>query len=194
MLTEEEKRELLVVARDAITNTLRQKPVLHRASTFPGLQQKRGVFVTLRIDHDLRGCIGYIEPLRPLGEVVSEVAVKAATEDPRFSPLTLFELDRTTIEISVLSPLHEISSVEEIEVGTHGLVLELGGMRGLLLPQVATEYHWKREMFLEAVSRKAGLPPDAWQNPEVRMYVFTAEVVQPTPPKPERGEEADVLM
>jgi AmmeMemoRadiSam system protein A len=140
------------------------------------LRQPQGAFVTLSIRNKLRGCIGYIESVRPLGEVVREVAAKAACADPRFPPLTLAEFQEVTLEISVLSTLRPVKGPEEISVGEHGLMLELGSSRGLLLPQVATQYGWGAEEFLNAVARKAGLPVVAWKNPDVRLFTFTAEI------------------
>jgi AmmeMemoRadiSam system protein A len=132
--------------------------------------------VTLRKDHELRGCIGYIESRFPLADVVGEVAVKAAFEDPRFPPLTVSELEEITIEVSVLSPLQPVHDLEEIQVGVHGLLIELAGRRGLLLPQVASEYRWDRETFLENTARKAGLPRNAWKDPQAKIYLFSAEI------------------
>jgi AmmeMemoRadiSam system protein A len=136
--------------------------------------------VTLRSHGALRGCIGYIESILPLANVVEEVAVKAALEDPRFPPLTSAEVKDMIIEVSVLSPLVRVKNIEEINVGVHGLLLELGPRRGLLLPQVATEYHWDRLAFLNATARKAGLPEDGWRHPEAKLYRFTAEIVEET--------------
>ncbi|MEE9288017.1 MAG: AmmeMemoRadiSam system protein A, partial [Bacteroidota bacterium] len=113
---------------------------------------------------------------KPLVETVSDVAVKAALEDPRFVPVTEEELNEVVIEISVLSPLQSINRIEDIEVGRHGLVIERGSCQGLLLPQVALEYHWDREAFLKFTARKAGLAADAWKDPETSIYVFTAEI------------------
>jgi AmmeMemoRadiSam system protein A len=182
MLTPEEKRELLEIARQSIAHALvrdrggRQGHVGGRTYT-GGLAEPSGAFVTIRIGEDLRGCIGYIESTMPVGEVVSEVAAKAATEDPRFMPMTQGELARATLEVSILSPLKQVAHVDEIEVGRHGLLLELGRHRGLLLPQVATEYGWDREKFLEYTSRKAGLPAEAWKDPEAKIYQFSAEII-----------------
>jgi len=178
MLTQEEKRELLKIAREAISRALQGKNLPKPVSNLGGLMQPSGAFVTIRIDHDLRGCIGYIESVAPLADVVADVAAKAALEDPRFPPLTSAEFTRATLEVSVLTPLRVISDKEEIRVGEHGLLLELGHRRGLLLPQVAVEYGWDREEFLNNVSRKAGLPRDAWRDPNATIYIFGAEVVE----------------
>jgi AmmeMemoRadiSam system protein A len=181
MLTHELKRELLGIARSSIAAALQQKPTrvsnVHEIHPSQELLQPRGAFVTIRIDGELRGCIGYMESLLPLAEVVAEVAAKAALDDPRFSPLTRTELDHAALEISVLSPLHKIHSVEEVKVGTHGLMLELGSCRGVLLPQVATEYGWNAVEFLEAVCRKSGLHRLAWKEPDAEISVFSAEIL-----------------
>ncbi len=183
MLSAEEKRELLAVAREAIASALKGEPYTLPSPATEGLAQPAGAFVTLRLDHELRGCIGYVESEKPVVQVVAEVAVKAAFDDPRFAPLTPEEFEHVSIEVSVLSPLRRIHSVEEIEVGVHGIVVVLGLRRGLLLPQVAVEYHLDRETFLEAALRKAGLPPSYRYAPDLELYVFEAEIVT----------EADVL-
>jgi AmmeMemoRadiSam system protein A len=113
--------------------------------------------------------------------VVAEVAVKSATEDPRFVPMTQSELARATIEISILSPPRQVTDFAEIEVGRHGLIIELGRLRGLLLPQVATEYGWDRETFLDQTARKAGLPLKAWRDPAAKVYLFSAEIIEEHP-------------
>ncbi|MBM2841719.1 MAG: hypothetical protein HW412_2247 [Bacteroidetes bacterium] len=118
-----------------------------------------------------------MESLLPLAEVVGEVAVKAAFDDPRFPPLARHELDRASLEISVLSPAHQIKDKDEIRIGEHGLMLELGSGKGVLLPQVATEYGWNAEEFLEAVCRKSGLYRFAWKDPDAKISVFAAEVI-----------------
>ncbi len=132
--------------------------------------------MTLKRGNMLRGCIGTIEPLNPLYETVAEMAIASAVRDPRFPPLSLEELPFVTIEISVLSPLEKVENIEEIETGKHGLLVRRGFFSGLLLPQVATEYGWDRETFLEHTCLKAGLPPSAWQDERTEIYKFTAEV------------------
>ena len=179
-MTHEEKRELLGIAREAIRQRLDNKAPREDADFQGELQKQRGAFVTIRLDRQLRGCIGCLDTTRPLTDVIVEVAPKAAFEDPRFPPMSGLELEQAAIEISVLSTLHEIHTIDEIEVGIHGLVIELGPNRGLLLPQVAREYAWDRESFLRAVSRKAGLHPLAWQDPGAKLYIFTAEVFDET--------------
>jgi AmmeMemoRadiSam system protein A len=178
MLTQALKRELLEIARNSIAATLQDKPP-HRADASehsPELLQPGGAFVTLRIGGELRGCIGYMESLLPIAEVVAEVAMKAAVDDPRFPPLTLAELEKTSVEISIISPPHLIQNKDEVIIGSHGLMLELGFNKGVLLPQVAVEYGWSVEEFLGAVCRKAGLPLFAWRDPAAAISVFTADV------------------
>lgn len=131
-------------------------------------------FVTLTKNGRLRGCIGYTEAVAPLFKVVQECAVAAATEDPRFPPVSPGELPSLRIEISVLTPLFPLRP-EEVEVGRHGLLVRQGRMRGLLLPQVPVEREWDRETFLDQVCVKAGLPPSAWRH-GATLQGFTAEV------------------
>jgi AmmeMemoRadiSam system protein A len=178
MISPEEKRELLALAREAITRALTGVFDSRRLPRSPGLEQRCGLFVTLKLAGQLRGCIGYIESTRPLGDVVGEIAVKSALEDPRFPPLTAAELPETTIQLSILSPLRKMQGIGELVVGTHGLLLELGPHRGLLLPQVAVEFGWGPEAFLEATARKAGLHREAWQDSGASIFVFTAEIVE----------------
>ncbi len=174
-LTNEEKRILLKIARSAITSVVERKTLPSLKFQSETLNRLSGVFVTLRIGEDLRGCIGYVEPLFPLCHATQEVAMKAATADPRFMPVTQSELGKIIIEISVLSPLSDLQDFEKIEIGKHGLVIDAGYRRGLLLPQVATEYNWDRKQFLKQVALKAGLPPDAWKQKEIRIFTFTVE-------------------
>ncbi len=175
-LGDEEKRELLRIARKSIESIVRGQTIRLPEISSSGLREPRGAFVTLSEHGQLRGCIGYTEAVKPLAEVVSEVAAKAAVDDPRFPPVSEDELSEIELDISVLSPLERISDLERIEVGTHGLLLENGYFRGLLLPQVATEYHWDRETFLENLARKAGLPPHGWKDKNSVLFTFTADV------------------
>jgi AmmeMemoRadiSam system protein A len=139
------------------------------------LTQPGGAFVTLHNHGDLRGCIGHIEPTEPLGQVVARCAVAACSSDPRFAPITPTELGQLDIEISLLGPLEPIAGPHDIEVGRHGLVVESGWQRGLLLPQVATEWGWDAGAFLAHTCHKAGLPRDAWQH-GAKLWRFEAEV------------------
>jgi AmmeMemoRadiSam system protein A len=183
MLTAAEKHELLAVARKAIEGAL-DDPVRPSGKTWPvgdvppgsRLAQPGGAFVTLTLGGHLRGCIGYVESSDPLVRTVASVAVKSAFEDPRFTPLTATEYGTVRVEISVLTPPAPVADPSLIEVGRHGLIVELGRSRGLLLPQVAVEYGWDTAEFLAHTSRKAGLPADGWRRPGARILAFTAEV------------------
>jgi AmmeMemoRadiSam system protein A len=174
-LTNEEKRILVKIARSAIASGLESNTLPSLKFQSEALNRPSGVFVTLRIGEDLRGCIGYVEPLFPLARATQELAVKAAMEDPRFIPVTPLELKKIIIEISVLSPLSDLKDIENIEIGKHGLVIDAGYRRGLLLPQVATEYHWDHIQFLQHTALKAGLPRDAWKRKEIKLFTFTVE-------------------
>ena len=136
---------------------------------------RAGAFVTLRLGGRLRGCIGYLEPDLLLFEVVEQCAVSAALSDPRFPPLTAGEWSAVEVEISVLGPIERVADISEVEVGRHGLIAELGRRRGLLLPQVATEWQWGAAEFASQTCVKAGLPMDAWRN-GASLYRFEAEV------------------
>ncbi|MGQ9678586.1 MAG: AmmeMemoRadiSam system protein B [bacterium] len=175
-LNAEERASLLTIARQTIEIYLRTgtrpevKPLTER------LKRKQGVFVTLHRRGELRGCIGYVEGVKPLYLAVQDMAISAATEDPRFPPVTLAELPDIDIEITVLSPLKRIDSPDSVVVGKHGLVIRHGFYSGLLLPQVPIEQNWSREQFLVHTCLKAGLPPDAYKDPRAELYVFTGEV------------------
>ena len=139
------------------------------------LSYLRGAFVSLHNRGDLRGCIGHIEPNQMLGDVVARCAVAACSADPRFPPITHLELAEVDIEISLLGPLESIAGPADVAVGRHGLVVEDGWQRGLLLPQVATEWNWDAETFLAQTCHKAGLPRDAWKH-GATLWRFEAEV------------------
>jgi AmmeMemoRadiSam system protein A len=140
------------------------------------LRREYGVFVTLKIGGHLRGCIGHIVGDSPLFENVYAMAQAAAFQDPRFPPLSASEFDALDIEISVLSPLEICPDLERIEVGRHGLLVQQGGHSGLLLPQVAPEWGWDRLTFLQQTCGKAGLPPNAYSEPDAHVFWFEAEV------------------
>jgi len=179
MYTREERQQLLRIARDSIARAVAGESQTPGSVPHPQgrLAEHCGAFVTLRLNNQLRGCIGYIEAAMPLSDVVAEVAEKAAMEDPRFMPLTPEEAGQVHLEISVLSPLR-LARPGDVEVGKHGILLQRGVNRGLLLPQVATEYGWDRETFLDNTARKAGLPRDAWRDPDARIYLFSAEIIE----------------
>ncbi len=175
-LNDQEKQELLKLARKSIESALAkaEPPKLEHES--PLLKEKRGAFVTLTKHGRLRGCIGMIFPVAPLDETIIEMAQAAAFRDPRFSPVTADEVPELKVEISVLTPIREITDINEIEVGKHGIIIERGSYSGLLLPQVATEYGWDREKFLEHTCNKAGLPMDAWKKEGTKIKIFSADV------------------
>lgn len=146
-------------------------------------EPSHGVFVTLKKDGDLRGCIGTLAAEEGLAGTVAKFACSAAFDDPRFPPLAREEWPAVSLEISLMTPPRRIHP-EEVAVGRHGLILELGGRRGLLLPQVATEWNFGREQFLEALAQKAGLRPRAWADPQARLFAFEAEVFGEEEPSP----------
>ena len=166
---------LLEIAYQAISDFVTYRHVNAAHPDDPQLLQRAGAFVTLMRQGELRGCIGHTQADMPLWQVVQQMAISAAENDPRFYPMTPDELDDLEIEISVLSPLQHISSIDEIEVGKHGLMITKGFHRGLLLPQVPTEYGWDRDTFLEALCEKAGLPPGNWRH-GATLETFTALV------------------
>ena len=176
MLTDSERVQLLSVARAAVGAAARKEKKLALPAARGALAEHRGAFVTLHMEGELRGCIGYVEAAEPLVEVVARAAAKAAREDPRFDPVSAAEVDRLEIEISVMSPVTPVPDTAEIRLGVHGLIIELGGNRGLLLPQVPMEYGWTREEFLSHTARKAGLPASAWRDPLAKLFWFEAEV------------------
>jgi uncharacterized protein len=160
-----------IISQPAIHNP--QSAIRNPQSAF--LDRLSGAFVTLHSHGELRGCIGHIEPDEPLGRVVPRCAVAACSVDPRFSPVTGAELAAIEIEISLLGPLEAIAGAADVAVGQHGLVVEQGWQRGLLLPQVATEWKWDAETFLAQTCHKAGLPRDAWKR-GAKIWRFEAEV------------------
>jgi len=182
-LSDADKKLLLQIARGSIEAHLLDKPAPALEAAPPSLCQPRGALVSLHRRGQLRGCIGYLEAVQPLGETVREMAAAAAFHDPRFRPLGREELADLEVEISVLSPMQPVSDIDQIEVGAHGLYMVQGSCRGLLLPQVATEYHWDRLTFLKQTCSKAGLPPDAWRDPATKIYLFTAEIISENPHK-----------
>lgn len=178
--TEEEKKKLFQIARAHIKAALsgERPPEFH--VTEPNLLLKRGVFVTLTNHGRLRGCIGHFEPDLPLYEIVAQMAVMSATEDARFfyDPITKEELDEIDIKISILSPLKKIDSIEEIEIGKHGIWVRWGRQSGTYLPEVAVEMGWNREEFLEhCCVEKAGLPRDAWKK-GAEIYIYSSQVLK----------------
>jgi hypothetical protein len=176
-LTSGEKNALMKIARASVETAVRERKMYLVGSTgFPRLEEARGAFVTLKEHGDLRGCIGYITPMKSLAETVRDVAAYAALEDSRFTPVTTAELPVLEYEISVMSPLRRVLDIKEIKVGKHGLIMKQGEVEGLLLPQVPVEEHWGRDTFLEETCHKAGLPRQAWKDDDTDIFMFTALV------------------
>jgi AmmeMemoRadiSam system protein A len=176
VLTDDEKRELLRIARA----TLRE--YFHTGRIPPGkphrdsLTTEAGAFVSLHIEGALRGCVGTQLETTALFRTVQEMTIAAATRDPRFDPIEEDEVEDIYIEISVLGAPQPLRQVADIEIGVHGLSIEHQGRRGLLLPQVATKQGWDAETFLVEVCRKAGLAEKAWEHVEALVHVFSAQV------------------
>ncbi len=166
---------LLELAREAITLFLKNKETPKVKVKDSTLKDKRGAFVTLKVNDELRGCIGYPLPFKALYETIIDVAVSAATQDFRFQPLTLEELPKTRIEISILSVPQPVKDIKEVEVGTHGIIVSKGPNKGLLLPQVPVEWAWDLETYLSHGCLKAGLSEDEWKK-DAQIEVFTAQV------------------
>jgi AmmeMemoRadiSam system protein A len=169
----EERALLLHLAHDSIVSALEEHNIPLDPPT-AHLSEPRGVFTTLHLEGQLRGCVGYVLPVGPLYTAVAETARAAAFEDTRFHPVTLGEARQLAIELSILSAPQAIDP-ERVEVGRHGLLVSMAARRGLLLPQVPIEHHWDRITFLEQTCRKAGLPLGAWQK-GATVEAFTAEV------------------
>jgi AmmeMemoRadiSam system protein B/AmmeMemoRadiSam system protein A len=177
MLNKNQRKRLLEIARKSIETYLSTGKKMEVTETDPVLLKEMGAFVTLSEHGELRGCIGNLVGNKPLYLTVRDMAVEAAVGDPRFPPVNLSELKSIGIEISALSPLERIDSIEKIKLGTHGVLIRKGFNSGVFLPQVATETGWSKEDFLSILcSQKAGLPPDAWKDKSSEIYIFTAEV------------------
>jgi len=169
----DERALLLRLAHESIVSALEPRALSLHPPT-PHLAEPRGVFTSLHLRGQLRGCVGYVLPVDSVYAAVAETARAAAFDDNRFDPVTIEEARALEIELSILSPPRPILA-EAVEIGRHGLLISLGGRRGLLLPQVPVEHHWDRVTFLEQTCRKAGLPLDAWEK-GAAIEAFTAEV------------------
>ena len=169
---------LLKIARDVIESAAKGLPEPdHHAGEYPGLQQHLGAFVTLHKHGQLRGCIGSFLPDKPVWQVVAEMARAAAFNDPRFPPVTEQESGDIDLEISVLSPLVKTDDPLSLERGVHGIYVKRGWQSGTYLPQVATEHNMSTEEFLSSCcAHKAGLPADAWKDPDTEVYLYTAQI------------------
>jgi AmmeMemoRadiSam system protein A len=174
-LSPEEKNALLQIARRSLVEAIVHGRRWQPDAPVGKLAEPRGAFVTLHLGKRLRGCVGQVEPHNSLAFTVARCAISAAREDDRFNSVQADEVPQLTIEISVLSPPKPITP-NEIVIGTHGLIVECGPFRGLLLPQVAAERNWTAEKFLSETCLKAGLPSDAWKSAETKIFGFTAEI------------------
>ena len=176
LVDEPSRRALLALARAEIGRAIgiKSDPSESLESLIP-VEFAAGAFVTLRRRGQLRGCIGYPEPEFPLVHVVRQCAISAALSDPRFPPLTAAEWHDIELEISVLGPIAPVAEISQVVIGRHGLIVESGRRRGLLLPQVAVEWNWSADEFAAQTCRKAGLPIDAWRT-GASLFTFEAEV------------------
>jgi AmmeMemoRadiSam system protein A len=174
-LADREKQLLLELARRALTAGVEKRESIPDFPADEALRQPGGAFVTLHRRGRLRGCVGQLPSKEPLVEVVAHCAKAAALEDPRFKPVRADEIAEIEIELSILSGLEDVT-LGRIEAGKHGLVVSRGWQRGVLLPQVATEFKWQAARFLEETCVKAGLEREAWKDPQTRIQAFTAEV------------------
>jgi uncharacterized protein (TIGR00296 family) len=193
-LGDDEGSFLVELARNAVKEYLKtRKHILPPKNTPKKLFEHCGVFVTINNVEDgekqLRGCIGYPYPSNPLVEAVIDSAINAATQDPRFPPLSAKELDEVVFELSVLTPPELIKTnnpkeyISKFKVGEHGLIVEKGPFKGLLLPQVPVEWNWCEEEFLCQCCMKAGLPPDTWLTKGTRIYKFKAIIFEEETPQ-----------
>lgn len=178
--TKEEQKTLLKISRETLishlTGSKSLDALLKKITITDRMKEKRGVFVTIKKSGHLRGCIGYIQGIEPVVEAVIDNTRSASTRDNRFRPMNASEIDKVKIEISVMTPLKLIHSLQDIQVGRDGLVIEHRGKRGVLLPQVATENGWNREQFLNAICRKAGLSEFTWRTEKPIIRTFRAQV------------------
>ena len=183
MLSEDDGKYLLDLAKDAIETYVKEYDKIDVPSDCPEhLREKLGVFVTLNKNNNLRGCIGYPEPIFPLVEATIDSAISAAVRDPRFPEVGESELDSLEYEITVLTKpeLIEVDKpidyLDNIIIGEDGLIVEKGFYRGLLLPQVAPEHNMDKEEFLSHTCLKAGLRPDAWLNKDTKVFKFQGQI------------------
>ena len=174
-LSSDYRRARLGRARQAIVQAVCSQSIADFPAPAGRLAEPGGAFVTIHCASRLRGCVGRTDRTLALAETVAQCAIGAALRDTRFRPIEPAEIDRMSIEISVLSELHLLAH-DELEAGKHGLVIVRGERRGLLLPQVAAERGWSIERFLDETCGKAGLEPGAWRDPETKVLAFTAEI------------------
>lgn len=174
-ISPESRKYLLDIAREEVRRHVHGEPQQKLVYSDPVLKDTWGAFVTLKINRELRGCIGNLVSDKSLPETIVEMAVKSAASDPRFPPLSAAEFENVSIDISVMGPLREVKDIKDIVIGRDGLVIEQAGSHGLLLPQVATEHNMGVPDFISQTCLKAGLAPDAWKR-GAKIYKFAAEV------------------
>lgn len=177
LLSKQQQKRLLKIARETVETYIKTGKAPDIKNDLPALEKHLGAFVTIKKHGQLRGCIGRFQPDIPLYKVVRDMAISAATKDTRFKPVTKDELKDLEYEISVLSPLKKVDSWKDIEIGEHGVQIRKGVYSGVFLPKVATENNWNLNTFMSVLcEQKAGLPADCWKDPEIDIYVFTAQV------------------
>ena len=177
MLSKAEAAKLLKIARNAITHQILNETYNLKPREERSINIHSGCFVTIKQNGNLRGCIGNFQSQQPLYQEVATMAVAAASQDPRFPPMNTDDLGNFNLEITILSPLEKIEDTDKIEVGTHGIYIIKGFNRGVLLPQVATEYGWDKKTFLQQTCIKAGLPDNSWQHQETEIYIFSGQII-----------------
>ncbi|MFZ1291869.1 MAG: AmmeMemoRadiSam system protein A [Melioribacteraceae bacterium] len=180
-LTPQEKKMLIALAHFSIESGFRPtSKTLPTSEEFPILKTNAGAFVTITINHKLRGCIGYIQSEDELSKTVMDAAYQAAFHDPRFEPLSEIEFSKIKLEISILSEAFPLNNYNEIILGKHGLILEENGRKALLLPQVPIEHKLDKEQYLSALCRKAGLSEEYWKEKNLNLKAFTATIFSET--------------
>lgn len=174
-LSKQDRDTLKIIARETLAARLD-----HRSSVYPehspALEKRYGMFVTIKVHGQLRGCIGRMSSNQPLIDTVKDMALAAGFEDPRFPPLSHTELPLLDLEITILGPLEPLSPPDNFTIGTHGLFISSHGRSGVLLPQVAVDYGWSKTEFLQHVCLKAGLAPEIWKSPDSDLYRFEGTV------------------
>ena len=171
-----QRKRLLAIVRETVESVVRSARAPQVNETDPAFNEPHAVFVTLRKNGQLRGCIGRLSAEEPLAEAVQRMAIESATKDPRFEPVREGELKDLEYEISVLSPPRRAKDAGEIELGKHGVILRQGHRSGVFLPNVVEETGWSKEEFLsELCSQKAGLATNCWRDPKTELQTFTAE-------------------
>jgi len=195
MLTLEEGRQAVRLARQALTGYTEKKKIIQPQDLLPVFEEKRGVFVTLHEDGDLRGCIGYPQPIMPLGKAIVDSAINACSRDPRFPCVRPGELERIEVEVTILTKPQVFTEPKKklpelVVIGRDGLIVSRGPFSGLLLPQVAPEWGFDSQEFLSQTCVKAGLPPDAWQDEGTEVQHFQAQIFAEVAPEREIFEKS----